>query len=505
MKPQRVTARPSERKLFVSGPRKTRTLRRHISSLSGAALVTTAVVALAFAFAFAFAGAACVSREQGIAEEASADADPQPDAGSTRDGAASRDASTGRGPAIGPNGWILYTDYDPACGIYMPPDREHLPPPIAWEPCSVMDLGHGIPGPESMVCQKMAFDWSAPTNNKLSIAMDAEVVDGKIRLLFSRGSDGYTYQMVADLDGPVHQALMLTGGCLLGGFRMGGGNVMFRAYDTDATSSYWPGGAIGGPIDALRPRAYLPKGHLPSTLFSQAYDVGAHYFIESIGGGGIGDTVFSMDFGLPVATIRAAQEDQGMIYAAYRFSGDDAFWVGDSGDRTAIKVWNPAFGVKTLIGWPGDTTRAAASFATDGIDMVWMEAQGRTSTSYASFDFWTAKYSTNADVVASTKRHLLKDDLGSQFLNFVVGCGYAAIRIEPQRAWGQASGFRLIRLSDGTSWAIEAESLEQRIEFQLSKPLAISCDELLIAGASNGAAQVARIRLDSLGPGTSAP
>ena len=399
----------------------------------------------------------------------------------------------------GPEGWELFTDYDPACGIYYPTDAKYLPEPIRWEPCSGFLNDHGLPGPDGMDCRMIALDRDGGEPDRLSLIMRAEVLEGKVRLLIGRDNGSRLYRMVADIDGPVRHALLATG-CGMGGFKMRGGNVMYRMYDTEATSSR-SGGAIGGPVDNLRPRAYLPKGHLPSTRFSQVYDVGAHYFIEAIGGN---DTVYSIESGLPIGKIVRSPEDAGMVYGDYRISGDDAFWVGDNGARTAIKVWNPSEGLKTLVGWPGDNTRAAGGIGIDGVDMVWVEAVGRNGASFARYDVWTAKYTTSADVVEATKRRLFTNNLNSTLEYFVVGCGYAAVKTNPIRAWGQSIGFLVIRLSDGMSWAVEAESLEQRNDVKLGRPLAITCDEVVVEAWRKNDPQVARIRLDSLGPGTPA-
>lgn len=79
-------------------------------------------------------------------------------------GAALGDVGTDRRspkPSEGPSeptsplpGWRLFTDYDPACGFYYPTEWKYLPPPVEWEPCSViadaLDLTDaGVPGPQS--------------------------------------------------------------------------------------------------------------------------------------------------------------------------------------------------------------------------------------------------------------------------------------------------------------------------------------------------------------------
>lgn len=103
----------------------------------------------------------------------------------SRDGAADAYDGSSSDPATGktiPEGWSLYTDYDPACGFYVPDDRAHLPEPYRWESCSVFDGGHGIPGPDSIDCRRMVTDWQAAEGSRLSVESAAEVVDGKARL-----------------------------------------------------------------------------------------------------------------------------------------------------------------------------------------------------------------------------------------------------------------------------------------------------------------------------------
>ncbi|AKU95752.1 hypothetical protein AKJ09_02416 [Labilithrix luteola] len=450
---------------------------------------------------FIWAGG-CDSPES--AEFADASVDDAGSVDSARPPTSHRDAGTDARlpPEVGiPEGWELYADYDPACGIYVPSDKKYLPAPFQWESCAVMDTGAGLPGPDGMACRKMVLDWTGnSTGMQLDVVTNAEVVDGVARLNVGRLMPGRGYRLVADVNGPVRQSLLLTGGCAMGGGSMAGGNIMYRMFDPGGTGSSPPGGAIGGSVDDLKPRVYVPKGHRSPTSISQSFIVGRNYFVESVG---TGDTIYSMTSGLPVTTITRPPEDDGLFYGGYFFQGDDAYWSAETAASEGIKVWNPTGGEKTLVGEPLNKNRVTAGFGTDGVDMVWFEGTNQTSSGvFENVDVWTAKYTTDPAALIATKRHLLADELNSWPDQFVVGCGYAVVGIHANRSWGTATGLHVIRLSDGRSWTIETESQLQAYQFQFTRPVAVTCDEVFTKATAGSFWHVARIRLDSLGPGT---
>ncbi len=400
-----------------------------------------------------------------------------------------------------PEGWEPLVEYSPSCGIYYPTDEKYLPPPIAWEPCSVGDKGHGLPGPDGMQCRRVAPNWPSASGRHLGHQLSMDVVGGKPMMLLRRVIGKLVYETVDDVDGKVHTALMQAGGCTIQALSLKGQKVVWSISD-NLSSTDWSGGAVGGDIDTLRPRVYLPYGHLPSTVYSQEYAVGPNMFIESIA---TPDRIYSFDTGELLHTIVRAPEDGGLLYSGYFFHGDDLFWNGDSSSRTALKVWTKARGTQTLVGWPGDATRGADGLGTDGVDMVWTEAFGRTggtTSDYANYETWTAKYTTDPSALAATKRRVRSAGVASYSEQYVLGCGYAAIAIAPRFDWGAAPGFRVIRLSDGVSWTAISHSQEQREDFFTVRPAAITCDEVFLRGVAAGHSQVVRIRIDSLGPGT---
>lgn len=92
---------------------------------------------------------------------------------------------------------------------------------------------------------------------------------------------------------------------------------------------------------------------------------------------------------------------------------------------------------------------------------------------------------------------------------WVVGCGHAArqVILEPS-AGNFVNAMFVIRLSDGVAWELPDANDEP---FAWRSPLAVTCDEVFAlaeirpGGPSTGFFNVARIRLDALGPGIPPP
>jgi hypothetical protein len=319
-------------------------------------------------------------------------------------------------------------------------------------------------------------------------------------MMFRRFMKDYWYEVVADADGPVRSALLEAGPCYTTKSHADQGKVIYRVLDHPSSLEDKSGGAIGGDVDDLRPKVYAMPGYRPSSFLSHEYWVGPRAFVESVGP----DRIRSFPSGDVIATIVSAPGDADLSYSNYRWRGDDLFWRGNSSLRNVVKVWTAAEGVRTLIGHGDDATRSSSGFGTDGVDMVWSEAYGRTNTQvkiYDNYEIWTAKYTAAPVQLEATKRRLRSEYLGSHPERNTVGCGYTAHKIYPPSSWGK-SGFRLTRLSDGVSW--EVTTPDEATIFtglRFGEPLAITCDEIFVLGAVASHFEVARIRLDSLGPG----
>lgn len=435
-----------------------------------------------------------------------------------RDATPSEPWDAGPTPGSGSlEGWVLHEDYDPNCGFYYPSEKKYLPPPVAWEPCSVVTdaasfTDAGPSGPPGMVCQRMATPWKASDFSGQHLDIGRVVMEGGTPLLLvNRITGPGAYQLVAEADGLVRTAMYSSGHCRTSSEDdLAAGNFMRRVYSENSTTTRdLAGGAIGGSIDALKPRVYFPKDHQPSNLYAHQYSVGRSLFIEAA----VPDRIYTLATGELVDTIALTPEDQDLYYFRYRFHEDTLFWMAATARRSAIKVWTRETGIRTLQDHGSDLTRGLENFATDGTDMVWIEGRGRTNVNSLIFDkyeTWTAKYSIDKATVDATKRRLRSEDGGAYGFPYAVGCGYAAVHTfpTPHSSWGQ-SGFRLIRLSDGVSWFIVDGSREQQRELHFEDPLGISCDHVYVRSSSpmtwsDNARhfEVVRIRIDSLGEGT---
>ena len=107
----------------------------------------------------------------------------------------------------------------------------------------------------------------------------------------------------------------------------------------------------------------------------------------------------------------------------------------------------------------------------------------------------TSPFTTDA---AALQPRRLRSEVGNGFATSrpQVGCGYAAREIY--------DGIRIVRLSDGVSWMLPSQ---QGSTWLWNEPLAVTCTELFAMVAADGDAGwqdvgIARVRLDSLGPGT---
>src|SRR5258708_25391202 len=114
-------------------------------------------------------------------------------------------------PSAVPSGWVQWTGYDPCCAFYVPATAAALPPPIAWMDCDASSQ------PSGARCRQMVANLSYPAadpqpfgvGNAACVAADGTVMLAAERHIDVGGQTG-SYQLVAEADGPVHQALIWT-------------------------------------------------------------------------------------------------------------------------------------------------------------------------------------------------------------------------------------------------------------------------------------------------------
>lgn len=393
------------------------------------------------------------------------------------------------GPIYNKDGWIRLDFPDPACNFFAAPSPDKMPPPIAWEPCDDALLAQG------WACRKVKFNWAPPTDalrQMMGPVEDAWVDDnGKAWIALRPNTGALRLNLVAEVDGPVHAAVSqaITRSCQLTDEGLSGHNVIFYARQTEPIDT---GGyrtirtaALGGSVDKI-----------PALLESENHGIDNHYFAgPNAYLAYVELTLHSWTPGGPSAHLD--EQDPGQV-GMVSFVGDTVFFPVGNLMYHRIKVYTPADGLRDFVSFGNDMNAGASDFGTDGVDMVWTEAAG---TRTAEMDRWTtinimkAPYTSDPTKIQKTRLRSEPYSFGAN--PFTVGCGYAAHWYSTDTE----SGTRLIRLSDGVSWRFKKLSdADGGTAAIFTGPLAITCDEVFL-GYYGGPDQVARIRLDSLGPG----
>jgi len=393
-----------------------------------------------------------------------------------------------------PDGWVEYADWSCDCRFYLPGSADVMPAPIAWEPCPA--------NPGSSDCKLMKVDW---TTLQTPVAMTPSFdrnPDGSGVLLFRRVSEQYLLDLVADVDGPARFAIMqarLPGedphntdpGCMLEANQIHDGKYVYgvRGHDQhghESESSHK--GAIGGSLGQLVPDVLA---HYQDDAWSYSWfhsnDWIARESAPSL-------QIYVMPWSMSPETFvtSAATDPENLMSNEPVMSGDALFWASSSLKRNGINVWDPVGGTRPFIRFIGDYTRGAADLGTDGVDLVWTYGEGKEPNDwvYPVRSIMTAPFTT--DPAALQPRRLRSAPYhGIGNFQYAVGCGYAAHVAD-------ANNTIVVRLSDGVSWILPSHNPD----FVPERPIGLTCDEVFILGQyGNMLTQIARFRLDSLGPG----
>ncbi|MBX3191752.1 MAG: hypothetical protein KF819_32480, partial [Labilithrix sp.] len=194
--------------------------------------------------------------------------------------------------------------------------------------------------------------------------------------------------------------------------------------------------------------------------------------------------------GAKLPSLWSAKQDSGLQQGIPVFAKGAAFWPSSSHRYHKVKVSTPTTGARDFLTAGMVTHHGYGDLGTDGIDMVWIEAQGRV-TETGPFDTYTIMSAPFTTDPAQVTPRRLRSEEGPSFdvRHFIVGCGYAA----------RSNGLqiRVVRLSDGQSWTLPSGGAT----LAWSNPLAVTCTELFATVHVGPATRLARVRLDSLGPG----
>ena len=381
-------------------------------------------------------------------------------------------------PAAVPEGWDLYTDYDPCCLLYAPTAPQYLPPPLQWTSCSAAWKADG--GVCRMLDQPSA---GSPT-------LSASVHNGVVSLLTTELVGSVYAHVVADADGPVHQAMMqASGSCGPSPQDMRDGKYVFQIYNVDTFNG---GGFLAGDVDEFRPSF-------------------VHHFNDAITHGvvvgqlGVLDvdetdalTLYRWD---QSSKVISNPQDVGLEKSFPFFSADALFWGATTSTTLRVAGYTDGNGATDLLSFGADWSHGAGDLGSDGKDMVWIEGSGRAGplSDFDSGSFMTSTFTTDPSHVV--KRRLRSEDSkGMSASPTTVGCGYAA-RSSIDGS-GHVNGIRIVRISDGVSWSLVSNTTAPWIWIH---PLALTCDELFAAvGTGPDTNNVARVQISSLGPGVPA-
>ena len=406
-----------------------------------------------------------------------------PDAARPRDAAPDvRDAAPTPGEL---EGWVRWDDYDPKCNFSVPSERKYLPEPFEWEPCQDTDVTR------KLACRRIKKKWEGLSGQPEFIGPGTTILRGTggsllistVRYLDPRRR----MNVIEEIDGPSKLALLgrSDGECLTME-RYGDGNRWALGMAERDRDGSWAAreAAIGGSLDDLRPRLLFRK---PSdgSLVTNTLGAGNLGFINN--GKGLIE-VFSWD---TPPTLQRSLSGHGR-YSFVEVRDDYFFYSADRLSATE-RIWTPEGGDQLFVGNDADTTRGTFDINTDGVDWVWAEGEGRTTTTFPVVKVVTSPFTRDPSKI---QKRILRSDLGQGTIaasRFGVGHGYAGHF--SQRPNGDL-GTMVVRLSDGAAWFLPGNNGSPVI-FQHA--LAFTRDEVFTLVRDEHGTNVYRVRLDSLG------
>lgn len=401
---------------------------------------------------------------------------------------------TGPAPDGSPDGWEQYPGYC-NCPVYYPGAKGKLPDPIEWEACPA-------PAPSNPTCRRMKTPW---TTGKLAAPVEPKFwqdpASGKAYIQLGRNhlsdSPDRHLRLIAEADGVVHNAWLLADPkCWLSSEALGGGRY-----------AYWVG-RVDKPPNEVEGVLAGKIGELPDTVLEYPVTNGYHtnwrvtstWLMRWTLG-----AVYARKWGSASEILVQSGSMDPEGFAAYgpRGTGDTLFWDVGSLVYHGVMSWTEATGARALVRYPGDYTRGASSFATDGKDMVWSYGEGKAPNDwyYPKQSIMAAPFSADPAVVEKTAKRLRSDPGHLSSLDlFSVGCGLAArVYVENPEAGADGSvDLLVVRLSDGVAWRWDTPAISTG--FRLNSAIGVTCDEVFLeASFPDDAQTILRIRWDSLG------
>jgi len=398
-------------------------------------------------------------------------------------------------PSVVPEGWEPYTDFSCEQPFYVPSSEQYLPEPLQWEPCP---LSSGVAS--GCKWMKLAAPGSGPLFNKISPNQNGGhhvLLSPNVRM---PDGSGHAFAVIADLDGTVQTAILDP--------RTPQAGTLLRIQDL--TEGYYAIGVAGG--DGSQTNAFKSQrkgvligtvGVLRPTLFQLEVTPSVYSWRISSKLLARGEapaqriTVFPLDSAPSFELASKSADPDGLAPDRPTLLGDTAvFGVGNL-TQQGIMAYDPVQKTHALIRWYGDTKQGAYNVGTDGKDLVWTYGQDHPAGegTYPTRSIWTSPFTTDPKQIQGKR---LRSDPQSAFdVNFVVGCGYAA------HALHKTDGLLVVRLSDGVSWIVP--NYPDTLSWQ--DAIGMTCEEVFATVSvvpvpgTEVVYSIARVRLDSLGPG----
>jgi hypothetical protein len=422
----------------------------------------------------AFGGSGGTSGTGGVPEAASGSGGEPVDAGCP---------PVGLPPEV-PQDWESFTGYSCDCPVYIPGENGTPPPPIEWEPCPEE-------GPQDVDCRVMKLEAEGVTFDVATAYTRFSMDPSGIPLLqFARlkpnGDGRLPMQVVAEVDGQVRNAFLLVREAISPyaaiSEALSGNRYAIRMKSDDVNTVQ---GLIAGSVGEPYPD-YVTKLNNGTALPSN-WDVSDQWILRKSSK----YTVTGWDGLNPQLVYDPAQDPDGVPAHASHIIVGDIFFNVSGGAYSGTMSWTTADGLQPLLRWYGDPDRASGNFGTDGTDMVWTSGEGYLGNhTWDNLTIMTAPYTTDPQVAQASTRRLRTDIRPFYPWPFRVGCGYASRQSGLDDG---GSALIVVRLSDGWSWFIHGKD---PMNYPMM-PLGLTCDELFLTTPNS----IARVRLDSLGPG----
>ncbi len=173
--------------------------------------------------------------------------------------------------------------------------------------------------------------------------------------------------------------------------------------------------------------------------------------------------------------------------------GEFAAWHDGDEFINNIDAWTPQRGAYPFISFGDDDTHGAEALGMDGVDMVWVESEGRLPDGhYAERSFMTSPFTTDPAELAPRRLRSYPNAYAA-IDPIAVGCGYAGYGHEPGKVL-------LIRLEDGYWWELPTSGCtgpDFTGDFCFEDVFLITCEEMFLRGGMP--MNIARVDIASLG------